>query len=71
MKLSWHSIGQLIKISYLWVILAWLFDKQKFNELIEDHELPALISEPTCFKSINKTCSDNFLARKKFIIWML
>ena len=36
-----------------------------FNELIEDHELSALISEPTCFKSINTTCIDNFLTSKK------
>ena len=36
-----------------------------FNELIEDHELSALISEPTCFKSINPTCIDNFLTSKK------
>ena len=28
-------------------------DNPNFNELIENHELSALISEPTCFKSIN------------------
>ena len=27
-----------------------------FNELIEDYELSPLISETTCFKSINPTC---------------
>ena len=32
----------------------------KLNELIADHELCALISEPTCFKS-----SDDFLTNKK------
>ena len=32
----------------------------KLSELIADHELCALILEPTCFKSINPTCIDNF-----------
>ena len=32
----------------------------KLSELIDDHELCTLISEPTCFKSINPTCIDNF-----------
>ena len=37
-------------------------DNSNFNELIEDHELSALTSEPTCFKSIvNLTYNDNFL----------
>ena len=40
-------------------------DNPIFNELIEDHELSALISERTCFKSINPTCIDNFLTSKK------
>ena len=40
-------------------------DNPNFNELIEDHELSALISEPACFKSINPTCIDNFLTSKK------
>ena len=40
-------------------------DNPNFNELIEDHELSALISEPTCFKSINLTCIGNFLTSKK------
>ena len=40
-------------------------DNPNFNELIEGHELSALISEPTCLKSINPTCIDNFLASKK------
>ena len=37
----------------------------KLSELIDDHELFTLISEPTCFKSINHTCIDNFLRDKK------
>ena len=37
----------------------------KLSELIADHELLTLISEPTCFKSINPTCIDNFLTNKK------
>ena len=36
-----------------------------FNRLIEDHELSPLTSETTCFKSINPTYIDNFLATKK------
>ena len=40
-------------------------DNPNVNELIEDHELSALISEPTCFKSINPTCIDNFPTGKK------
>ena len=40
-------------------------DNPNFNELIEDRELSALIAEPTCFKSINSTCFDNFLTNKK------
>ena len=36
----------------------------KLSELIADHELCTLISEPTCFKSINPTCIDNFLTNK-------
>ena len=40
-------------------------DNPNFNELIEDHELFALISEPTCFKVINPTYIDNFLTSKK------
>ena len=39
-------------------------DDSNFNELIEDHELSTLISEPTCFNSINPTCTDNFLRSK-------
>ena len=42
-----------------------ILDNPNFNELIEDHEPSALISEPTCFKSINPTCTDNFLTSKK------
>ena len=37
----------------------------KLNKFLEDHELYNLISEPTCFKSINPTCFDNFLTNKK------
>ena len=37
----------------------------KLSELIDDHEFFTLISEPTCFKSINPTCIDNFLTNKK------
>ena len=37
----------------------------KLRELIDDHELFTLISEPTCFKSINPTCIDNFLTNKE------
>ena len=40
-------------------------DNLNFNELIEDHELSALISEPICFKSIDPTCTGNFLTSKK------
>ena len=37
----------------------------KLSELIADHELCTLISEPTCFKSVNLTCVDNFVTNKK------
>ena len=37
----------------------------KLSELIADHELCKLISEPTCFKSINPNCIANFLTDKK------
>ena len=37
----------------------------KLSELIDDHEFFTLISEQTCFKSINPTCIDNFLTNKK------
>ena len=40
-------------------------DNPNFNELIEDHELSALISESTCLKSINPACIDNVLKSKK------
>ena len=40
----------------------------KLSELIADHELCALISELTCFKSINPTCIDNFLTDKKTLM---
>ena len=52
---------------------AWLFLKRILVSymmtsvlcLIEHHELSVPIPEPTCFKSINPTCIDNFLASKK------
>ena len=57
LKLSWHSINQLVKISHEFILLMgdfrMILDNPNFNELIEDHELSALLSEPTCFKSIN------------------
>ena len=37
----------------------------KLKELIADNQLCTLLSEPTCFKSINPTCIDNFLTNKK------
>ena len=37
----------------------------KLSELIADHQLCTLISEPTCFKSINLTCIGNLLTNKK------
>ena len=40
-------------------------DNPNFNELIEDHELSTLISEPTYFKNINPTSIQSFLTSKK------
>ena len=37
----------------------------KLNELIADHEICTLISERTCFKSINPTCIENFSSSKR------
>ena len=37
----------------------------KLSDLIADHELCTLISEPTCFESINPTFIDNFLTNKR------
>ena len=37
----------------------------KLRELIADHDFFILISEPTCFKSVNPTCIYNFLTNKK------
>ena len=37
----------------------------KLSEFIDHHELCTLILEPTCFKSINPNCIDNFLTNKK------
>ena len=39
----------------------------KLSELIVDYELYTLMSEPTCFKSINPTCVDNSLTNKKLV----
>ena len=36
----------------------------KLRELIADHKLCTLISEPTCFKSINPICIDNLTNEK-------
>ena len=52
-------------ISYSWVILIMTPNNPKLSELIADHALFTLISEPTYFKSINPTCIDNFLTNKK------
>ena len=35
------------------------------NELVKDNELCNVISESTCFKSINLTGTDNFLTYQK------
>ena len=43
-------------------------DNSNFNELIGDHELSSLISEPTYFKSINPTCIDNFLPSRQILV---
>ena len=45
--------------------LNMTLDNPNFNQLIEDHELSALISEHTCFKNINPTCNESFLTSKK------
>ena len=37
----------------------------KLSDLIDNHELCTLISESTCFKSINRTCIGNFVTNKK------
>ena len=41
----WSTHDNILLMSYLNMIL----DNPNFNELIEDHQLSALISEPTCF----------------------
>ena len=38
---------------------------RKLSELIDDHKLCILVSEPTCFKSINHSCIHNILTNKK------
>ena len=40
-------------------------DNPNFNESNEDCEISTLLSEPTCFRSINPTCIGNFLTSKK------
>ena len=40
-------------------------NNSKLRELIIDHELCTLISEPICFKSTNPTFINNFLTNKK------
>ena len=37
----------------------------KLKEFIAYHELCSKRSEPTCFKSVNPTFTDNFLTNKK------
>ena len=61
MTFYWSTHGNILLMGDINMTL----DNPNFNELIEDHELSALISEPTCLKSINPTCIDNFLASKK------
>ena len=39
-----------------------------FNQLFEGHGLSTLMSESTCFKSINSTCIGNFLTSKKLVL---
>ena len=46
------------------MVVQITFYNPTFDELIEDHELSVLISEPTCFKRISPTCIDNFLTSK-------
>ena len=69
LKVSWHIINQLSIISYELILLMgdfkMILDNPNFNELIEDHELSTLISEPACFNSINSTYVDNFLINTK------
>ena len=49
--------------------LNMTLDNPNFNELIEDHELSALISEPICLENINPTCIESFLTSKKNIFY--
>ena len=48
--------------------LNMTLDNPNFNELIENHELSALISEPTCFKDLDPTCIENFITSKKLVL---
>ena len=48
--------------------LNMTLDNPNFNELIENHELSALISEPTCFKDLDPTCTENFITSKKLVL---
>ena len=43
-------------------------DNPNFNQLFEGHGLSTLMSESTCFKSINSTCIGNFLTSKKLVL---
>ena len=43
-------------------------DNPNFNQLFEGHGLSTLMSESTCFKSINPTCIGNFLTSKKLVL---
>ena len=43
-------------------------DNPNFNQLFEGNGLSTLMSESTCFKSINPTCIGNFLTSKKLVL---
>ena len=64
MTFYWSTHGNILLMGDINMTL----DNPNFNELIEDHELSALVSKPTCFKSINPTWTDNFLASKKLVL---
>ena len=72
LDLHWHFPGLRMTIYYLWMIFNMIISSPTFNELIEDYELSALISEPACFKSITSTRIDNFLiSKKKLVLWIV
>ena len=64
MTFYWSTHGNILLMGDFNMTLG----NPNFNELIEDYELSALISKPTCFKSINPTWIDNFLASKKLVL---